>query len=64
MGECKCGGEGWLCEQHPEREWPHASSAEADGRCAGPGMPCTCNPNGNVHKGFTVIMTAKDGYAN
>ena len=32
-------GEGWICEQHPERHFPH------DG-CNGPGMPCFngCNP--------------------
>jgi hypothetical protein len=64
MDDCAiCKGEGWLCEQHPDRTWPHSSSTESDGRCAGPGMPCSCNPNGNVHKDFTVIWTAKDGYA-
>ena len=25
--------QGWVCEQHPNREWPHNA-------CAGPGMPC------------------------
>jgi hypothetical protein len=54
---CVCGGEGWLCEQHPERAWPHDD-------CAGPGMPCTCNPGAALPDGFTVVMTAKDGYAN
>jgi hypothetical protein len=54
---CKCDGGGWVCEQHPEREWPHDD-------CAGPGEPCTCNPNGEMHRGATVIWTAKDGYAN
>jgi hypothetical protein len=29
---------GWLCEQHPDRGWPHDD-------CAGPGMPCLiCQP--------------------
>jgi Cysteine-rich CPCC len=29
--------DGWICEQHPERGWPHDE-------CAGPGMPCLiCN---------------------
>lgn len=64
MDKCKCGGEGWLCEQHPDRVWPHESASESDGQCAGPGMPCTCNPKGHIHKDFTVIWTAKDGYAN
>ena len=32
-------GEGWICEQHPERHFPHET-------CNGPGMPCFngCNP--------------------
>jgi hypothetical protein len=25
--------EGWICETHPDRPWPHDD-------CAGPGMPC------------------------
>ncbi len=25
--------DGWLCEQHPEKPWPHDD-------CAGPGVPC------------------------
>jgi hypothetical protein len=29
---CLC-VEGWVCEQHPEKGWPHDD-------CAGPGMPC------------------------
>jgi len=24
---------GWICEEHPDRPWPHDD-------CAGPGMPC------------------------
>ncbi len=29
--------DGWICGQHPGREWPHDD-------CAGPGMPCpVCN---------------------
>jgi hypothetical protein len=34
----KCGGEGWVCEFHPNQvahQCPH---------CGGAGMPCTCNP--------------------
>jgi hypothetical protein len=29
---CSC-AEGWICEQHPDRAWPHED-------CAGPAMPC------------------------
>lgn len=54
--QCKCGGERWICEEHPELPWPHDD-------CPGPGMPCHCNPNAELNPGFTVIMTAKDGYA-
>ncbi len=38
-------GEGWICEQHPNRHFPH------DG-CNGPGMPCVngCNPLDPVSK--------------
>lgn len=29
--------EGWICECHPEKAWPHPV---AEGSCPGPGMPC------------------------
>jgi hypothetical protein len=29
---CYC-ADGWICEQHADRPWPHDD-------CAGPGMPC------------------------
>ena len=32
--DCPVCVDGFVCEQHPERPWPH-------GDCAGPGMPCT-----------------------
>jgi len=33
-----CGGEGWVCENHPNEPW-----GEGDGCCGGAGMPCpTC----------------------
>ena len=36
-GEC---ADGWQCEQHEHRPWPHDE-------CGGPGIPCkTCCPNG------------------
>ena len=33
-------GEGWICEQHPDKHWPHDNDD-----CGGPGMPCSngCN---------------------
>lgn len=27
--------EGWICEEHPDKPWPHDD-------CAGPGMLCSC----------------------
>jgi hypothetical protein len=33
---CYC-AEGWICEAHPERPWPHDD-------CSGPGMQCL-NPD-------------------
>jgi hypothetical protein len=33
---CDC-KDGWICEQHPDRGWPHDD-------CGGPGVPCpSCN---------------------
>lgn len=35
--DCYC-VEGWICEEHTARGWPHDGD---DGQeCAGPGMPC------------------------
>ncbi len=34
-----CGGEGWVCEDHPEVPW-----LGGDGCCGAAGMPCECNP--------------------
>lgn len=36
-----CDGTGWLCEQHPRLAFGHDD-------CAGPGIPCTCNPLGEA----------------
>lgn len=36
----QCGGARWVCEEHPDRPWPHDD-------CAGPGVPCPgCNDSG------------------
>jgi len=32
-----CQGELWLCEEHPDKPWPHDD-------CPGPGFACVCNP--------------------
>jgi hypothetical protein len=33
----RCQDQRWVCEEHPERVWPHEE-------CAGPGVPCpACN---------------------
>jgi hypothetical protein len=37
--------EGWICEEHPDLEWPHPKLRPEDGMgadCAGPGMPRQC----------------------
>jgi hypothetical protein len=35
----RCGGEGWVCENHPDQPWN-----EGDPKCCGgAGMPCPCN---------------------
>ena len=34
--ECHC-DQGWICEEHPEKPWPHET-------CAGPGTRCS-NPD-------------------
>lgn len=36
-----CGGQGWVCENHPERPWAGVSTAANACEC-GPGMPCAC----------------------
>src|SRR6266496_849093 len=33
---CYC-AEGWVCEEHPDKPWPHPGLL---GECPGPGMPC------------------------
>jgi hypothetical protein len=37
--------DGWICEEHPDKPWPH------DG-CAGPGVPCD-----NPFCDFSIIRT-------
>lgn len=40
--ECaNCKGDGWVCENHPQKAWGGGFSC-----CDGAGMPCVCNPDG------------------
>lgn len=34
-----CGGEGWVCENHPSLAWGSGERC-----CGGAGMPCQCSP--------------------
>ena len=37
--ECPiCGGEGWVCENHPDKAW------DTNGCECGAGQPCRCTP--------------------
>lgn len=51
---CKTGGGvGWICEEHPDRPWPHDD-------CAGPGMPCDvdgCEASGIVRRDEVFAST-------
>lgn len=33
MSQCQKCDDGWICETHPDKAWPHDD-------CPGPGMPC------------------------
>lgn len=46
----QCRGEGWVCEQHPDRPW-----SDGKGCCGAPGKPCACNPAALNPPGFKVI---------
>lgn len=62
-----CGGEGWVCENHPDMPW----DGDAGCNCGGAGMPCECNPlhwfQGPIdesaagHLGITVNLPEKLG---
>lgn len=42
MTDCRtCDGEGWVCEDHPDKPWGNGKNC-----CGGAGMPCRiCNPS-------------------
>ena len=53
----KCAGDGWVCENHPNKVWPSGCSC-------GAGMPCECNlltRNKKVYKEvYSAISTLLD----
>lgn len=41
MGICTiCDGQGWVCENHPDKPWGDGLSCP----CGGAGAPCVCHP--------------------
>jgi len=48
-----CHGEGWVCEDHPDRAWGYGS-----GCCGGAGIPCACNPHARVD--FVEVFASTD----
>jgi hypothetical protein len=53
----RCGGEGWICEAHPDLIWPH-------GDCAGPGQPCPlCNTRNppRIPRDWVSLASVDDG---
>lgn len=38
--QCRRCNEGWVCEAHPNKPWPHGLSWPSWLRCGGAGMPC------------------------
>lgn len=62
-----CDGQGWVCENHPDRPWGGASHAVCE--CGGAGAPCErCNPCDRENPprmapGTTVMWTAENGWS-
>ena len=63
---CKhCDGEGWVCENHPDRPWNDTSP---NGCLCGAGAPCPeCQPcdggtEPEMPPGTQIIMDRKHGY--
>lgn len=52
--------EAWICEQHPELNWPHPDEAESDGECAGPGMPLATQVRALVFQRDQATATLHD----
>jgi hypothetical protein len=52
MKKCEiCGGEGWVCENHPFIAWDDGDGCP----CGGAGAPCRCNPFALVPPGTEII---------
>lgn len=63
-----CGGEGWVCENHPEQHWNYGAGhiwRDSKGkvrRCDGAGMPCKCNTSNPPWKHREVLSGNPKGY--
>lgn len=54
MTDCEtCNGTGWVCENHPLTPWGQGAD-ECD---CGAGMPCACNPNGELEWQAVIAST-------
>lgn len=52
-----CQGEGWVCEDHPDKAWD-----SGNGCCGAAGAPCVCNPEAKMPPGSTIIWDIERGY--
>lgn len=50
----RCGGERWVCEEHPRRAW-----RAGFGCCGAPGMACACNPMSLLPAGAEIVISAE-----
>ena len=46
-----CNGGLWVCENHPDKAWDTQGGCEC-----GAGMPCKCNPDGQMPPGSIVLF--------
>lgn len=54
-GPCKfCGGDGWVCEVHPDKTMHRCCGFEI-------GMPCVCNPEASLPDDYVSIASTKPG---
>jgi hypothetical protein len=61
----RCGGTGWVCENHPDRPWRGFSNRADACDCTGAGAPCglcnTADPPDMSRTGMKVTVD-KDGW--
>lgn len=57
MFDCPCEGSGWVCENHEFRPWSGIPLPQAC-YCRGAGMPCECNPTGELGNYISADMWA------